>query len=100
MQFEVLSINRMRANLHISLPAHLKQWVEQQATTSGYDTAGEYVQEVLRKEQVNEARKKIDEHLLAALDNGQATEMTTHDWEEIRREGRERAAGGRNTRSK
>lgn len=37
--------------IKISLPKTLKQFVDQQATTAGYDTSNEYVRELIRRDQ-------------------------------------------------
>ena len=58
-------------------------------------TAGEYILDLLRHEQVRAARDLVDARLLQALDSGPASEMTARDWQEVRAEGRRRAAGKR-----
>lgn len=37
--------------MNISLPDTLKQFVDQQVITSGYGTSGEYVRELIRRDQ-------------------------------------------------
>ena len=44
----------MRTSMNISLPAPLKDWIEQQVAAGGYSTASEYVREVLRRQQAVE----------------------------------------------
>ena len=77
----------MRTTMNISLPAPLKQWVEKQVGKKGYSTASEYVRDVLRREQEQEAVARIDGRLLAAMQSGESTPLNQKDWERIRTEG-------------
>jgi len=77
----------MRATMNISLPAPLKQWVEKQVSKKGYSTASEYVRDVLRREQDQEARAWIDSRLAAAIQSGELTPLTQADWDRIGAEG-------------
>ena len=64
----------MRTTMNISLPQALKSWVDRQIRAKGYSTASEYVRDVLRREQEEEVRARVDEKLLAALRSGPAVE--------------------------
>jgi antitoxin ParD1/3/4 len=75
--------------MNISLPQSLKEWVEQQISERGYNTASEFVRDVLRREQ---ARARIDARLIEAIESGPATPMTRKDWVAIRRKGLMRVA--------
>ena len=77
----------MRTNMNISLPQPLKRWVEQQVKKNGYSTASEYVRDVLRRQQQETLRERIDAQLLKGLDSGPSTPMTKKDWQRIRAEG-------------
>jgi antitoxin ParD1/3/4 len=76
---------RMRTTMNISLPASLKQWIEEQVSVGGYSTASEYIRDILRREQ--NSRSKIDAHLMEAIKSGASTPMTRKDWRRIRSEG-------------
>ena len=80
----------MDSMMNISLPSSLKNWVERHVARNGYDTADEYVIEMLRREQAQEARSRIDALLLKAIDSGESTPMTAKDWGRIRAAGRRR----------
>ena len=82
----------MRSTMNVSLPAALKDWVEEQVSQKGYSTASEYVRDLLRREQQMQLRAHVDQRLTDALNSGDATPMTKRDWERIRREGLKRAA--------
>jgi antitoxin ParD1/3/4 len=77
--------------MHISLPRPLKNWVERQVSSKGYSTTSEYLRDVLRREQEQEARTAMDALLTEGLNSGDSTPMTREDWDDIRREGLKRA---------
>ncbi len=74
----------MRASLNISLPEAMRTWVEEQVADGGYSTPSEFVRQLLRAEQERQVRGQIDRNLLKALDSGEATDLTSTDWEHIR----------------
>jgi antitoxin ParD1/3/4 len=78
------------SSMNISLPASLQKWVERSVAKKGYGSPEDLVVDVLRREQAQEAREKIDAILLAAIDSGESTPMTEKDWERIRNVGRRR----------
>ena len=82
----------MPMSFRVSIPAPLRGWVQRRVRQKGYSTASEYILQLLRHDQLQEARDRVDAKLLDALDSGEPTEMTQQDWEEIRTEGRKRAA--------
>ena len=81
----------------VSIPAPLRAWVQRRSRQKGYSTASEYVLQLLRLDQLQEVRDRVDAKLLEALDSGEPTEMTKQDWQDIRTEGRKRAAARRQT---
>jgi antitoxin ParD1/3/4 len=71
--------------ISLSLPDSLKSWVEEQATTQGYASVAEYLQDLLRKqrqEQQHPLRKEIERKLLAAFDSGDPIPITPEFWQE------------------
>lgn len=77
--------------LHIELPDPLRAWVDRQVSRRGYGTASDYVLDLLRQEQLQEVRDRVDKKLVEALESGPAGEMTPQDWQDVRQEG-QRAA--------
>ena len=75
--------------MHISLPAPLKEWVEQKVDEKGFSTASEFVRDLLRQEQERERtlRARIDQQLIEGINSGPARRMTKKDWQRIRSEG-------------
>jgi antitoxin ParD1/3/4 len=82
----------MPSTLRITLPEPLREWVERQISRKGYSTASDYVLDLLRHEQLQEARDRVDLKLIEGIESGPAAEMTPQDWQDIRQEGRQRAA--------
>ena len=58
----------MRTTMNISLPAALKAWIDRQVEGKGYSTASEYVRDLLRREQEQQAKAYIEQKLTEALD--------------------------------
>jgi antitoxin ParD1/3/4 len=80
------------ATLSLSLPEALQEFVDRQVTEGGYSDASAYLHKLLREEQKKKAKEKVEALLLEGLESGPVTPMTAQDWEDIRREVRERHA--------
>ncbi len=70
----------------------MKEWVDKQVQTGGYETASEYVRQLLREEQRRQAQRKLEDLLVEGIESGPATPMTRKGWDEVRQEGRQRLA--------
>jgi antitoxin ParD1/3/4 len=78
--------------MNISLPDILKDFVDTQVASGAYSSASEYIRRLIREDQERRHREEIEQKLLEALDAGPSTPLTPGDWEDIRREVRQRAA--------
>jgi len=76
-------------SMNVSLPEPLRDFVEEQVQTGGYGTASEYVRQLLREAQKQQAQERLEQLLLEGL-NSPMSEMTAQDWHDIRREVAER----------
>lgn len=85
----------MRTTMNISLPAPLKAWIERQVAGKGYSTASEYVRDLLRREQEQQARAYVEQKLTEAIDSGEARPITPDYYDRIRSEGMKRARSRR-----
>lgn len=83
-------------SLNISLPGPLKKFIDAQVKRGSYRTPGDYVRHLVREAQLRQLRGQIDRNLLAALESGEATDMTAKDWADIRR----RVLGSKGRRQK
>jgi len=72
----------MRTNLNISLPAALKQWVEEQIDREGYGTASEYIRQLIREERKRQARIHVEEQLQEALASGEPRAVNATTWKD------------------
>jgi antitoxin ParD1/3/4 len=77
-------------SLNISLPEPLKKYIERQTRQGGYSTPSEYMRDLVRADQKQKARERVEMLLLEGLESGPATEMTSGDWADVRREGSKR----------
>jgi antitoxin ParD1/3/4 len=78
--------------LNISLPDGLKRHVDEAAAQGGFSSPAEYVEALVREDHRQKAKAALEAELLKGLDSGPSTEMTRQDWDDIRREVRERSA--------
>ena len=78
--------------MNISLPDSMKACVEEEVEARGFNTTSEYFRALVREAQDRKARKHLETLLLEGINSGEATPITEEDWEDIRREVRERSA--------
>jgi antitoxin ParD1/3/4 len=72
-------------SMNISLPEELKEYVEEQ-TQSGYATPSEFVRELIRNDQKQRAKERLNGLLLEGLDSGEPSAATAEFWAELKRE--------------
>ena len=71
-------------SLHVTLPARLKKFVEEQVKTIGYSTKSDYIQSLVRKEIRKREEEKLERMLLEGVVSGEK-EYTEKDWAELRK---------------
>lgn len=76
--------------MNISLPDHLKNFVDEQVSSGKYTSASEYVRELVRQDQKNRGRENLELQVLEGLRSGEALEVTPRIWEELRQKLRSR----------
>jgi antitoxin ParD1/3/4 len=69
------------ATMNVSLPAPMKDWVEDQAQTGRYSNASDYVRDLIRRDQ--ERAEKIA-HLRHLVDEGRASGLSKRSMAELR----------------
>ena len=77
-------------SLNISLPAPLREWIEDQVKGGRYGNASEYLRELIRRDQERKAQERLEELLLEGVKSGTAAPLTKEDWSELRTEVAER----------
>lgn len=71
--------------MNISLPDPLKQFVDRQVSEGRYSSVSEYMRELIRADEKRKAEAKLEKLLLEGLD-GEESDMTAQDWNDIRAE--------------
>jgi antitoxin ParD1/3/4 len=72
--------------MNISLPDHLKEFVDDQVGSGRYSSVSEYVRDLIRDDEKRKAQEKLEAMLMEGIQSGGPTEMRREDWEDIRRE--------------
>jgi Arc/MetJ-type ribon-helix-helix transcriptional regulator len=81
-------------SLQIALPPDVSAFVKQQMTAGGYDSATDYVVELIDSARRQKVLDEMKQLVLEGL-KSEARPMTRQDWEDMRREVRERLAAER-----
>lgn len=72
--------------MNISLPEQLKDFVDHQVNSGRYSSVSEYVRDLIRADEKQKAREKLETLLMEGIDSGNASAMTRQDWDDIRKE--------------
>lgn len=57
-------------SVNFSLPRTQRQWLESRVVSGGFGTVSEYLRELIRRDQREQAREALEHKLLLALDSG------------------------------
>ena len=76
----------MPTTMNISLPEMLKAFVDEQVQSGGYGSASEYIRELVRKDQKERGKARLESLLLEGFDSGEAIPITPEFWQELRRD--------------
>lgn len=88
------------ATVTISLPAHLKAFVDAEVAAKGYGSSGEYIGLLVQKAHLEKHRERVEQLLLEGLNSGPVTPLPAQDWADIEREGLARLAKGKKDAAK
>lgn len=78
--------------MNLDLPESLKDFVLSQVAEGGHGSVSEYVRALIRTEQDRRVQELLVVEILKGLNSGESTPTTPEDWQNIRREVRERHA--------
>ncbi len=78
--------------MNIALPESLKEFVQKRVSEGGYSSVSEYIRELIRVDQKELARERLEVEILKGLQSGKATPMTRKDWDGLRTNLRQRHA--------
>jgi Arc/MetJ-type ribon-helix-helix transcriptional regulator len=76
-------------SMTVSLPASQKAYIKAQAVASGCSTPSEYVRRLIHADQKVRQQEEFERKILDGLDSP-LREMTSEDWQELRRTLRKR----------
>lgn len=72
-------------SMNVSLPASLRAFAEERAS-QGFSSASEYIRELIRRDQKEAAREKLEALLVEGLESGEPIVVTEEYWERKRQE--------------
>ena len=76
--------------MNIAVPEALKEFVQTRVAEGGYSSVSEYVRELIRADQKQQAWAVLEAEVLKGLRSGKPVPMTAEDWQSIRAEVRRR----------
>ena len=71
--------------MKIALPEGLDQFVRDRVSAGGYDSASDYMRELIRLDQLRSEEERIDALLLEGLASGEPIAATPEYWDEKKR---------------
>jgi antitoxin ParD1/3/4 len=72
-------------SMNVSLPESLRTFAEERASAR-YSSASEYIRELIRRDQKEAAKEKLEELLIEGLESGKPIVVTEDYWEKKRQE--------------
>ena len=70
--------------INVSLPTPMRTYLEGRVKADGFASISDLVRALIREDQKRQAQEELEHRLLSALDSGEATPMTSKDWDEIK----------------
>ncbi len=95
---EAAILEIMEANLNISLPPSLKDWVQEQIDRGGYVNASEYIRQLIREERRRQGRMHIEKKLQEAIESGGPSPVNAATWKESEKRVQKRINAARKDR--
>lgn len=78
--------------MNIALPETMVEFVEEQVVAGDYDSASEYIRDLVRADQKRHAKTQMEQVLISAMGAGDAIDLTPEMLEEVRNGLRRRAS--------
>lgn len=70
--------------INVSLPIPMRSYLESRVKIDGFGSISDLIRALVREYQKHQAQEELERRLLASLDSGEATPMTSADWDEIK----------------
>jgi antitoxin ParD1/3/4 len=71
--------------LNISLPDSMQTFINEKVSQGGYATPSDYIRQLVSEDQKRVAGNRLESLVLEGLDSGEAKELTSQDWDELKR---------------
>jgi len=71
--------------MNISLPENLKEFVESQVQSGDYSSVSEFMRTLVRREQKDRERERLELRILEGLNSGDAIKVTPEMWNQLRK---------------
>jgi len=68
------------------VPAPLRGWIVEELEAGRYGNVGEYIRELIRRDQDRAAEARLEQLLLAGLESSDSVEVTPEFWERKKQE--------------
>jgi antitoxin ParD1/3/4 len=81
--------------MNIAVPEALQEFVQMRVTEGGYQSVSEYIRDLIRADQRQQARAVLETEVLKGVRSGPSVPMTDDDWQGIRSDVRQRFEGAR-----
>jgi antitoxin ParD1/3/4 len=78
--------------MSITLPETMVEFVEEQVAAGDYDSASEYIRDLVRADQKRNAKAQLEQVLLSAMGSGENEELTPEMLDDVRQRLRGRAS--------
>ncbi len=70
------------STISISLPDHLKSYVDENASLGGFASASDYIVSLVAA--ASEKQSEAEQALIAGLNSGLSEELTSQEWQSVR----------------
>jgi antitoxin ParD1/3/4 len=72
-----------QTSMHVSVPTSIKAFVDERVAAGGFGSVSDYVRALIREDQREQARERLEQKLLEALESKESP-MTPEDWISLR----------------
>jgi antitoxin ParD1/3/4 len=70
--------------INVSLPTPMRSYLEARVKADGFGSISDLIRALIREDQKRQAQEELERRLLSSLDSGEATPMTSKDWDDIK----------------
>ncbi len=71
--------------MSIALPETMRAWIDQRVTAGQYGNTSEYLRDLIRRDQEEQAKRRLRALIEDGLASGPARELSAEDWGALRR---------------